>query len=210
MKVRCVVMPERVVYLGRNRIRHIMPECHVQQYEAVRDSTGNLRPVMDEQKEQDFIRDNWKSSYDNPDYGRFRIDFARRVLKDFSYQQAADYLRANQAAWPDYDFTSEIRYFEARERGERVCEVCQEILKPAPACDCGCQEPPKRVPGFSTMGAALKTPPRAPTSESGRSDPPTPPAPASPDGEAPDPWSGLESPDGTPGESERPASPGPA
>ena len=138
---RCLIQPATTVRLG-NRVHHA-PVIHVTSYskaeceEETRDAKL-CTPAMA-----------W------PQYGAFRKDFARRNL---SPGAAADYLEAAAPAWPGYDFGPEIAYYRAMAMGERVCHACYAVLPPVPACDCGCQAPPRAVAGFASLGGCLLAP----------------------------------------------------
>lgn len=137
----CVVLRERTFRLGKANIIHHAPLCHVQRY--------TQQEGLEEMREGRL----WRHSMAWDDYARFRIDFARRLLRDgISSQAAADYLEAAAPTWPGYNFEDEIAYYRARAEGKRVCHACLEILPPLPPCDCGCQAPPKPVAGFSVIG----------------------------------------------------------
>jgi hypothetical protein len=144
----CAIQTERTVTIGTARVKHILPLVHIQRISAAE--------ADEETREQGMLRNSFGKAWkDNPGYGAFRIDFARRLLRDgMNPEKAAAYLEQHQAAgtWPDHDFGNEIRYWRARANGERVCDACLEILPPAPPCDCGCQKAARPVPGFALLG----------------------------------------------------------
>jgi hypothetical protein len=129
-----------------------MPTVHVQRL--------TREDVAEEAREQDFLANSFGRGWkDDPGFGAFRVDFGRRALRDFTPDKAADYLQANAKAWPEHDFASEIRYFRAKARGDRICHDCGELLPEIPKCECGCQSPPKSVAGWGLMASTVMPPP---------------------------------------------------
>jgi len=149
---RCAIQLSRVVVLGGGKVRHAMPEIHIQRLTQA--------DLAEDIQEQSFLANSFGRGWkDDPKYAAFRMDFGKRVLGGFTATQAADYLQANADAWPEHDFSSEIRYFRAKARGDRICQDCGESLPPTPKCDCGCQSPPKPVAGWGLMASTVKPSP---------------------------------------------------
>jgi len=149
---KCTVQLSRPIVLGGRKIRHVMPTVHVQRLTHA--------DVAEEMREQEFLANSFGRGWkDDPGFGTFRVDFGRRVLGGFTATRAADYLEANAKVWPEHDFASEIRYFRAKARGDRICQDCGELLPAIPVCDCGCQSPPKPVAGWGLMAATVKPSP---------------------------------------------------
>lgn len=149
---KCTVQLSRPIVIGGRKIRHVMPTVHIQRL--------TREDVAEEMREQDFLANSFGRGWkDDPGFGAFRVDFGRRALRDFTADQAADYLEANANAWPEHDFASEIRYYRAKARGDRICPDCGELLPEIPPCDCGCQSQPKPVAGWGLMAATVKPPP---------------------------------------------------
>jgi hypothetical protein len=154
----CKLLPAEEILIGREKIRHVMPQCHVQRYERRGDTPVETNAEMDRQK---AIGKDWQASWSNSDYGRFRIDFARRVARDrMPAAEVVRYLTENQSSWPAYDFTDDLAYWQAMADGHVVCPVCHEDLGPPPPCGCGCQGAPPRVAGWRTLAPTMPPPPK--------------------------------------------------
>lgn len=132
-------MPEVQVRLANGRVHHA-PVVHATVYS---------KAECEEEKHDAKL---CTPSMAWPQYGAFRKDFARRQLAP---GPAANYLEAQAAAWPGYDFGPEIAYYRARAVGERLCHACYAVLPPVPPCACGCQAPARAVAGFAPLGTCL-------------------------------------------------------